>query len=67
MDTYSESIMKRLRQWRELEEDDYSKDKEIMNHTPHELFDMLLEWEGIIGYRYMIIGWIEELYKIRLR
>lgn len=59
---YSETIMRTLRQRFDLEPDDTSKDVFINSQTPFEVLGSLLEWEGIIGYKYIIAGWVRELY-----
>lgn len=63
---YSETIMRTLRQRFDLESDDTSKDVLINSQTPFEVLGSLLEWEGIIGYEYIIAGWVRELYDFDL-
>lgn len=63
---YSESIMQRIRQGMDLEENNASRDKEILKMSPATVFEKALDWEGIIGFGGMIRDFIEEIYDIDL-
>lgn len=66
MNKYEEYIMKDLRQRLGLEPDDESKDDEIMSMSKDEVFESLLEWEGIIGYAGIIRSYVEDVYGVCL-
>ena len=63
---YPEYIMKTLRQNSGLEKDDTSHDKVFESFSKRMVFDRLLIWEGIIGYSGRIIGFIEDVYGVKL-
>lgn len=63
---YPENILEVLRERNELEEDDTSMDEYFQTISPDEVFDEILEWEGIIGYTHEILSWIQDIYKVRL-
>lgn len=63
---YSESIMECVRQRLGLERYDDSKDKEINQLSPDEVFDHVCNWNGLIGYATTIKSWIEDIYKMKL-
>lgn len=54
---YSADILKALREMKEQEEDILSE---------NEIFDMVLKYEGIIGYTNKIKRWIKEIYGVKL-
>ena len=66
MNKYPENIMGYLRQRKGLEPDDTTRDNEINLMTPNEAFEEVLEWDGLIGYAYIIKRWIEDIYGIDL-
>ena len=66
MNKYPENIMGYLRQRKGLEPDDTTRDNEINTLTPNEAFEEVLEWDGLIGYAYIIKRWIEDIYGIDL-
>lgn len=66
MGKYPYHIMKRVRQTFALEPDDTSMDGEINSMSRMEVFAKVLEWEGIIGYEYSIIDWVESIFKVDL-
>ena len=66
MPKYSESIMQRLRQRLDLEEDDTSKDDIICAWSKGKILENLLIWEGIIGFDYLIKSWVEEIWRVNL-
>lgn len=63
---FPEYIVKRLRERLGLDEDDASRDEEISLMTPNEVFEEILEWEGIIGYAGTIKMWISDIYGVDL-
>lgn len=63
---YSNHILRILRESRGLEYDDSSRDEEFQTMFPESVFEAVLEYEGIIGYVYRILNWIEEIYKVKL-
>ena len=63
---YPENILEFLRERNELEEDDTSMDEYFQTISPDEVFEEILEWEGIIGYTHEILSWIQDIYKVRL-
>lgn len=63
---YPEYIMKKLREWDDLDVNDKSRDDELQELSPEEAFDRVLSYEGIFGYRASILGWIEDIFKVKL-
>jgi hypothetical protein len=63
---YKEHLMKKLREMRDLEDDDTSRDTEIWADTPNEIFDTVLKFDGIIGYSTRIKGYIKDIYGVDL-
>lgn len=59
---YSEYILKMLRQRRNLEEDDTSKDEELNKMSPSTAFAEVCSWEGLNSYDHTIKGWIKDIY-----
>lgn len=47
-------------------EDIMCSDEEFQQLSPREAFKKMLEWEGIIGYAGTILGWIEDIFKVKL-
>jgi len=66
MTTYSESIMRKVRQHLDLDANDTSKDEEIMQMSKDEVFDNVCEWEGLINYGNTLRGWVKSIYKVEL-
>lgn len=66
MGKYPYHIMQKVRQAFDLEPDDTSMDMEINSMSRMEVFAKVLEWEGIIGYEYSIIDWVESIFKVDL-
>lgn len=64
--TYPEYIMKKLRQRRNLEEDDNSQDENILKMSKQRVLDEVCNWEGLINYGRSIRGWIEDIYGVTL-
>lgn len=63
---YPEYIMSYVRQNMGLDSDDTSKDDFINSMNKKDVFDRVLNWNGIVGYSSQIKGWIEEIYGIEL-
>ena len=57
---YSDFIMRAVRQNIGLDEDDTSRDEEIMEMSGEEIVDRYLTWNGIIGYTYNIIDVVSQ-------
>lgn len=60
-ETYSDRIMKNVRQNLGLEEDDTSRDDYIMSLSPEDVFDRYCNWEGLINYGYILWHVMEEI------
>lgn len=63
---YPEYILKKMRYYNDLEPTDTSMDAEFQQIEPEEAFDIILKQEGIIGYRYTILRWISDIFKVKL-
>ena len=63
---YPDYIMQKVRQHLGLGEYDTSWDDIINNSSHSEVFNHVLEWEGIIGYGYTIPQWIKDIYGVEL-
>jgi len=63
---YPDNIMVLLRDIHDLEPKDTSRDEEFNNMTPNEVFNSVLNWEGIIHYSDTIIGWVKDIYGVSL-
>ena len=57
---YSDFIMRAVRQNLGLDEDDTSRDEEIMEMAGAEIVDRYLTWNGIIGYTSYIINVVSQ-------
>lgn len=67
-ETYGISVMMNLRQRQGLEPKDDSKDEWLMkNFSPKEALEEALEWEGIIGYLYSILEFIDDVTGLNLQ
>lgn len=64
---FSESVMSRCRQRLDLEPSDTSCDADIISMSKRDLLDECLQWEGIIGYRDLILIWIQDIYNVELK
>ena len=64
---YPEYIMKAVRGTLGLDEEDISSDEMINSMSKLQIFDRVLQWDGIIGYEYRIISWIEDIFGVDLR
>ena len=64
--SFPENIMATIRQYLGLDRLDRSKDEEINAYTPEEAFDIVVNYEGLIGYTETIKGWIKDIYKVEL-
>ncbi len=64
---YPENIMECVRQQRfGLNEYDESKDQEINELSPQEVFECVCNWNGLLEYAHTIKSWIGDIYKIDL-
>lgn len=64
---YSEEIMRYLRQREGLNKYDFSKDDELNQMTPNEVFDNVVKWNGLMGgYTETIKDWVKEIYGVNL-
>jgi len=63
---YPDYIMQKVRQRLDLEPWDTSRDGEINNMTHDVVFGHCLVWEGIIGYEYPIMAWVEGIFGVTL-
>lgn len=63
---YPEYILKKLRIFNNLEEEDTSRDQEFQELDPEEVLDQVMKFDGIIGYRYTMLRWIADIFKVRL-
>lgn len=63
---YPKDIMEALRQRKNLAPDDTSRDDEISLMSPNEVFEEVLEWDGLISYARTIKCWIKDIYGIDL-
>ena len=61
-----ENTLKVLRMSKDLDEFDTTEDKEFHLYSKSEIFESLLEWEGIIGYMTTLGSWIKDIYNIDL-
>lgn len=64
---YSEEIMECVRQRWGLGRFDDSRDKEINQLSPDEVFDHVCNWNGLLGYATTIKTWIGDIYKVNLK
>ena len=59
---YPDYIVRKLR-----EADVYeSSEEELQELSPNEALEMILNYEGIFGYTSTILGWIQDIFKIKL-
>ncbi len=63
---YPNNIMEKVRQSIGLESWDTSRDEEINGFSHDSIFRHCLQWEGIIGYEYAILGWVKDIYGVDL-
>lgn len=63
---YPDYILEAVRQNQGLEEDDTSRDKEFQTWSPEEVFEAVLEWEGLIGYSRWILDRIEDIFNVSI-
>lgn len=62
MGKYSQYIMEDVRRNLGLEYDDESRDEDINNMEPDEVFERFLTWQGIMGYSSHIIHAVRDIY-----
>ena len=63
---YSETIMKTLRKVEGLNEYDFSRDGEINNFSPNEVFEKVMDWNYMSEESDVIKEWIKDIYKVDL-
>lgn len=63
---YPEYIIKKLRVFNYLEEDDTSRDAEFQTMTPEEVFGQVMQFDGIIGYQNTMLRWVQDIFKVKL-
>lgn len=63
---YPDKIMNIVREYLGMDYDDCSRDEEISLMTKAEIFELVLEHEGIIGYVNWIMRRIKEIYDVDL-
>lgn len=63
-DKYPISIIKCIRQYLDLDENDDSADIEINAMSNDEVFRIVCNWNGLIGYADKIKSWIGGVYRI---
>ena len=67
LEKYPEYIVEKVRQRLDLEPYDTSKDKNILNMTPNQIFSHVTKWEGLMGsYDYQIKEWVNLIYGVDL-
>ena len=64
---YPPHIIKILREAEGLDKNDTSRDEEFQETYPETVFETVLQYEGIIGYVFTILSWIEDIFKVKLR
>lgn len=64
LNRYPEEIMECVRQRWGLEKFDDSKDEEINQLSPDEVFDHVCNWNGLLGYASTIKSWIRDIFNI---
>ena len=64
---YPEHIINRLKDKKDMEYEDKSKDEYFQNLPPIIVLKELLELEGICGYTNMILELIKDIYKVQLK
>ncbi len=63
---YPNHVLKILREAEGLDSTDTGRDEQLQDIFPESVFDAMLEYEGIIGYSYKILNWIEDIFKVKL-
>ena len=63
---YPMNVIKILRETEDLDINDSSRDEELQNIYPEAVLEAVLQHEGIIGYVYTILNWIEDIFKVKL-
>lgn len=64
--SYPEHVLKILRKQEGLEPEDESRDAYFNSLSPDDVFGMVLTWEGIVGYKTSIKGFIRSIYSVTL-
>ena len=63
---YSDEIMRTIRTMLLEDPEDTSKDAEILEMPRLEVLEKCLNWENIVGYSGVIIGFINGIYHVNL-
>lgn len=63
---YPEKIMRDIRKYIGLGEKDASKDLEIYSMDRREVLNVICSCNGLEGYGHIIVGWIEDIFQIKL-
>lgn len=63
---YPEYILKVLRLYNGLDEEDTSRDEEFRTWSPAEVFEAVLNYEGLINYDSWIIHRIKDIFNVDL-
>lgn len=63
---YPEYILKILRQRHDLEQNDTLHDEQLQRYEPEQVFRIMLEWEGILGYDTQILSLIYDIFGVNL-
>jgi hypothetical protein len=63
---YPEYILKKLRIFNGIEEEDTSKDEEFQELPAREVFDQVMKFDGIIGYQNTMLRWIKDIFGVDL-
>lgn len=63
---YPDYVVEAIRGRLGLDPDDNCRDDEISKMSRFEIFDHVVQWEGIIGYTRAIMTWAEDIFKVQL-
>lgn len=63
---YPKYVIKKLRVYNNLDEKDTSRDEEFQEMEPEEVLDQVLRLDGIVGYRFTMLRWISDIFKVKL-
>jgi len=63
---YPEYILKMLRQYFGLDEDDTRLDDSFAAISPTDVFSFVCDWDGLICYGPTLIHWVEDIFHVEL-
>lgn len=63
---YPKYVIKKLRVYNGLDEEDTGKDAEFQEMEPEDVLDQVLRFDGFVGYRFTILRWIADIFKVKL-